>query len=89
MKDSLLSNPRLQIHVHLDLLRSTRPGPTSTVSVLLPLVSEFPERFHVHLFKSPKLRAPLSYVIPRRVDEGWGTWHAKSYIVDDDIILSG
>lgn len=89
LKDSLSSNPRLQVHIHLDLRRSTRPGPTSTASALLPLVSEFPGRCSVYFFQSPTLKAPLSYVVPRRFDEVWGTWHAKSYIVDDDIILSG
>lgn len=86
---SLTRNPQLNVHISLDLLRSTRPGPTCTASLLTPLVSAFPDRVHVHLFRSPKLKGLLSYFVPRRFDEGWGTWHAKIYGVDEEVMLSG
>ena len=89
MHDSLASNARLNLYLNLDLLRSTRPGPVSTASLLAPLVSSFPDRVHVHLFKSPKLTGILAKLVPRRFDEGWGTWHAKVYGVDDEVIISG
>lgn len=31
----------------------------------------------------------MSHLVPRRFDEGWGTWHAKIYGVDNEVILSG
>ncbi|KIJ44309.1 hypothetical protein M422DRAFT_30456 [Sphaerobolus stellatus SS14] len=89
LRDSLRQNPQLHVYLNLDLLRSTRPGPASTASILTPLLASFPERVHVNLYKSPKLCGILSRVVPRRFDEGWGTWHAKIYGVDDEVILSG
>ncbi|KAF8517502.1 hypothetical protein BU17DRAFT_76357 [Hysterangium stoloniferum] len=89
LRHSLTSNPRLNLHINLDLLRSTRPGLASTASMLTPLVSSFPDRVHVNLFRSPKLKGLLARLVPRRFDEGWGTWHPKVYGVDDELILSG
>jgi len=89
LRDSLDQNPDLNVYFNLDLLRSTRPGPASTASVLTPLLTSFPNRVHVNFFKSPKLQGVLSHIVPRRFDEGWGTWHAKIYGVDDEVILSG
>jgi CDP-diacylglycerol--glycerol-3-phosphate 3-phosphatidyltransferase len=31
----------------------------------------------------------MAKIVPRRFDEGWGTWHAKVYGFDDDVIISG
>ncbi|KAF8680986.1 argonaute family [Rhizoctonia solani] len=31
----------------------------------------------------------MRFLVPRRFDEGWGTWHAKVYLVDDEVLLSG
>jgi len=73
----------------LDLNRSTRPGPSSTARILLPLLKEFPDRVHVSLFRSPSLRGLLAKLVPPRFNEGWGTWHAKLYGVDDEILISG
>lgn len=89
LEESLRLNPELHVHVLLDFNRSTRPGPLSTASMLLPLVQSYPDRVHAHLFKSPKLKGLMARVIPRRFDEGWGTWHAKVYGVDDEVIISG
>ena len=79
----------MQVTIVLDHNRSTRPGPTSTASLLLPLIKAYPGRIRVHLFKSPKLKGVMEKVVPRRFDEGWGTWHAKVYGVDDEVIITG
>ncbi|THH08325.1 hypothetical protein EW145_g2782 [Phellinidium pouzarii] len=89
LEDSLRLNPDLHLHLHLDYNRSTRPGPTSTASLLIPLTEAYPERVHTHLFKSPKLKGLMSKLMPRRFDEGWGTWHAKVYGADDEVLISG
>jgi CDP-diacylglycerol--glycerol-3-phosphate 3-phosphatidyltransferase len=31
----------------------------------------------------------MEKIVPERFDEGWGTWHAKWYGVDDEVIISG
>lgn len=89
LNDALNQNQTLTLDLHLDALRSTRPGPDSPALSLLPLIDKFPGRVNVHLFRSPTLRGLMKAVVPRRFDEGWGTWHAKVYGADDEVILSG
>lgn len=55
----------------------------------MKLVDDFPLRAFSFLFQPPTLSPPLSWLVPRRFDEGWGTWHAKIYGADDELILSG
>lgn len=31
----------------------------------------------------------MEKVVPRRFDEGWGTWHAKIYAVDEEVVITG
>lgn len=90
MHHALQSNPKVTLDLHLDMLRSTRPETPSTAEYLLPLIDTFgADRVRIHLFRSPKLKGLLSRLVPRRFDEGWGTWHAKVYAIDDDVIVSG
>ncbi|KIJ69206.1 hypothetical protein HYDPIDRAFT_172657 [Hydnomerulius pinastri MD-312] len=86
---ALLQNPRLHVYLTLDYNRSTRPGPSSPVLALLPLLRNHEGRVHVSLFRSPKLSGTMAKVVPPRFNEGWGTWHAKIYGSDDEVIISG
>lgn len=86
---ALQRNPSLTVDLQLDLNRSTRPGQASTARLLLPLLHAYPERIRVHLFRSPSLRGLLAKIMPPRFNEGWGTWHAKIYGADDNVIISG
>ena len=85
----LQDKPSLKLYFNLDLNRSTRPGASSTASMLLPLIRAFPSRVHVSLFRSPHLRGMLAKLVPPRFNEGWGTWHAKIYGADDEVMISG
>ncbi|KAM5532317.1 hypothetical protein V8D89_013996 [Ganoderma adspersum] len=87
--ESLRDNPSLHVYLHLDLNRSTRPGPDSPARVLLPLLQQHPDRVHVYLFRSPKLKGLMARIVPPRFNEGWGTWHPKIYGADDTLIISG
>ncbi|CAE7097031.1 unnamed protein product [Rhizoctonia solani] len=91
LSEALSRNDRLELTVQVDAFRSTRPSKTQTspAHLLLPLINAYPDRVRVKMFRSPKLSGPLRYLVPRRFDEGWGTWHAKVYLVDDEILLSG
>lgn len=89
LASALQSKPSLQLHLLLDLNRSTRPGTSSTAKILLPLLREFPDRVHISLFRSPSLRGILAKLVPPRFNEGWGTWHAKIYGADDQVMISG
>jgi CDP-diacylglycerol---glycerol-3-phosphate 3-phosphatidyltransferase len=89
LEKALSTHESLHLHLTLDLNRSTRPGPASTTSLLAPLLHAFPERVHVSLFRSPKLKGLMSKLVPPRFNEGWGTWHAKVYGVDNEVMISG
>ncbi|TFK94834.1 hypothetical protein K466DRAFT_475480 [Polyporus arcularius HHB13444] len=89
IRDSLRKHSTLHVYLHLDLNRSTRPGPGSTARILLPLLQEHPDRVHVSLFRSPKLKGIMARLVPPRFNEGWGTWHPKIYGADDTILISG
>ncbi|KIM62047.1 hypothetical protein SCLCIDRAFT_1215389 [Scleroderma citrinum Foug A] len=86
---ALRENPGLQLYLTLDYNRSTRPGPSSPILALLPLLRNHERRVHVSLFRSPKLSGLMAKVVPPRFNEGWGTWHAKVYGADDEVIISG
>ena len=85
----LADHPSLQLHLQLDYYRSTRPGPENTVVTLLPLLKAYPDRVKISFYRSPTLRGLLARIVPRRWDEGWGTWHAKIYGADDELLLTG
>ncbi|KAI0077108.1 hypothetical protein K474DRAFT_1771977 [Panus rudis PR-1116 ss-1] len=86
---ALKANPSLQVRMHLDLNRSTRPGAKSTAQLVLPLLETYPDRVHIALFRSPKLKGVMAKIVPPRFNEGWGTWHPKIYGADDDVLISG
>ncbi|KAI6132057.1 hypothetical protein EDD16DRAFT_669646 [Pisolithus croceorrhizus] len=86
---ALQENPDLHVYLLLDYNRSTRPGPSSPVLALLPLLRNHENRVHVSLFRSPMLSRLATSVVPPRFKEGWGTWHAKVYGSDDEVIVSG
>ncbi|KAF8343518.1 hypothetical protein F5887DRAFT_918348 [Amanita rubescens] len=86
---ALRRNPTLQLFLQLDFNRSTRPGPSSTAKVLLPLLRDFPSRVNVFMFRSPALSGIAAKTVPPRFNEGWGTWHAKIYGADDEVVISG
>ncbi|KAG2743659.1 hypothetical protein P692DRAFT_20810096 [Suillus brevipes Sb2] len=89
LDDALRSNPGLHLYLNLDYNRSTRPGPSSPILSLLPLLRNHEHRVHISLFRSPKLSATMAKIVPPRFNEGWGTWHAKIYGSDDEVMISG
>ncbi|EGN95719.1 hypothetical protein SERLA73DRAFT_113405 [Serpula lacrymans var. lacrymans S7.3] len=86
---ALSRNPDLHVYLTLDYNRSTRPGPSSPILSLLPLLRQYQDRIHISLFRSPKLKGVMAEMVPPRFNEGWGTWHAKIYGADDEVIISG
>jgi hypothetical protein len=88
IRDALRRKTSLHIYLQLDYNRSTRPG-SSSAALVAPLLKDFPDRCHVSLFRSPKLKGVMSSLVPARFNEGFGTWHAKIYGADDTVIISG
>jgi len=91
LRTSLASKPNLKLTLLVDYHRSSRePYPTpSTASILYPLVRDFPGRVEAWFYRSPKLSGLMELVVPRRWDEGYGTWHSKIYGGDEEVIISG
>lgn len=89
LDEALNHNHALHVYLQLDYNRSTRPGPSSTTTILAPLLERYPDRVHVSLFRSPKLKDLMAKLVPPRFNEGWGTWHAKIYGADDNVMISG
>src|ERR1700759_4539400 len=56
LENSLQLNNEIKVYLQLDYNRSTRPGASSTMNTLLPLLQRFPNRVHVSMFRSPKLK---------------------------------
>ncbi|EFA82052.1 phosphatidylglycerophosphate synthase 1 [Heterostelium album PN500] len=90
-------NPELKIHILLDGLRGTResPGETpasakvSSATMLQPLYDQFPERVTISLYHTPDLNGLLKKMLPPRVNETIGVNHLKTYVFDNDLMMSG
>ncbi|TMW69625.1 hypothetical protein Poli38472_001781 [Pythium oligandrum] len=85
----LQENPAIHVKIVLDHSRGQRGGQTkSSVSMFKELMKAFPENFELYLYKVPQLRG-LKASLPPPFNETIGVSHAKVYLVDDTLILSG
>lgn len=82
-------HPSLRVHVLFDHSRGTRGGGHSTASLFNQLVSEFPAQVHASLLLMPQLRRRWAARLPTRLNEGIAVQHAKAYVFDDTLLLSG
>lgn len=87
--DRLRENPQLQVQIVLDYSRGQRGGATrSSVTMLAPLLRDFPDNVVLSLYKVPQLTGAKAQ-LPPPFNETMGVSHAKVYLVDDTLILSG
>ncbi|RIA94046.1 hypothetical protein C1645_690178 [Glomus cerebriforme] len=93
LRIAIKKSKHLKVHILLDCLRSTRIGQTpldkSSAYLLLPLVKEFPNQVTVSLYHTPDLTGILKKILPPRFNEGIGLMHIKSFIFDNNLLLSG
>ncbi|CAG8575754.1 5097_t:CDS:2 [Ambispora gerdemannii] len=93
IREALKKSSQLNVHILVDYLRSTRVelqgDGESSVTLLSPLVEEFPDQVTVSLYHTPNLTGILKQVMPSRINEGIGLMHIKAFGFDDDLILSG
>ncbi|KAF4033448.1 PLD-like domain [Phytophthora infestans] len=85
----LKERPHLQVQIVLDYSRGQRGGVTaSSVTMLAPLLKQFPNNVELFLFRVPQLSG-LKAKLPPPFNETLGVSHAKVYLVDDTLVLSG
>eukprot|EP01132_Coremiostelium_polycephalum_P001150 gene1150-1457_t len=101
MVDEMISacerNPDLKIHILLDGLRGSRQSPSdvdpkirvSSATMLLPLFNQFPDRVTISMYHTPDLNGILKKILPPRANETIGVNHIKTYVFDNDLLLSG
>ncbi|KAK4446372.1 hypothetical protein QBC34DRAFT_411591 [Podospora aff. communis PSN243] len=96
LRTALRTQPNLTLCVLLDRLRCTRPGPESdgttrtTARMLLPLLREFgPERVVLRFYHTPSFRGLWKWLVPSRLNEGFGLQHIKLCGFDDQVIVTG
>lgn len=82
-------HPSLHVRVLFDHSRGTRGGGHSTAAMFNRLVSEFPAQVHASLLLMPQLRRRWTARLPTRLNEGIAVQHAKAYVFDDTLLLSG
>ena len=88
---ALEKNESLRVTILFDCLRGTRTSHSgeSSVTLVAPLVTAYPDRVEVALYHTPELTRPLKLLLPQRVNEVIGLFHAKIVISDDNLILAG
>ena len=86
----------MRVYVLLDGLRGTRPDPGlksnfgTSLSLLATLAHEFtPERVEIRMYHTPKFRGLWKYIVPKRLNEGFGLQHIKLCAFDDEVIVTG
>ncbi|KAG6968259.1 hypothetical protein JG688_00005899 [Phytophthora aleatoria] len=85
----LKERPQLQVQIVLDYSRGQRGGLTaSSVTMLAPLLKQFPHNVELFLFRVPQLSG-LKVKLPPPFNETLGVSHAKVYLVDNTLVLSG
>ncbi|KAM9981789.1 hypothetical protein ACTFIY_004096 [Dictyostelium cf. discoideum] len=91
MKLAMERNKELKIHILLDGLRGTRIGldKESSATILGELLKLYPDRVTLSMYHTPDLNGILKKVLPPRINETIGVQHIKTYIFDDDLLLSG
>ena len=77
-----------RVNILLDMTRGSR-GMFNSRTLLLALLTKFPNKVCVNLFHSPHLRGMLKWLLPERFNEVIGLTHIKVFLVDDSVIISG
>ncbi|KAF2103219.1 phosphatidylglycerophosphate synthase [Rhizodiscina lignyota] len=85
IRESLLANPNLKISILMDALRGGDTKDKNPAAMLVPLAEEFGlKRVEVRLYRTPNLRGVWKWIVPQRMNEGFGLQHTKIYGVDDE-----
>lgn len=96
LREALTKHRYLKVSIVMDFNRGTRLDSTiagfyipSTAHMFVPLLEQYRDRCDVWFWRSPKLKGFMERIVPERFDEGWGTWHGKWYVSDEEVMFSG
>lgn len=78
----------LEVTFLLDRTRGSRGAPSS-MTLLMPLISAFPQSVRVWLYQAPDLRGLAKMLLPVPFNEVVGLTHLKIYAFDDTLFMSG
>lgn len=87
-------NPGLKIQILLDFFRAQRTTPgvveimNNSVKTLLPLIQSS-NNVQLSLYHTPDLVGTLKKLVPPKYNETIGINHLKTFIFDDDLLMSG
>ena len=74
-------------HIILDSLRGTRQEPKgSSLDILRPLAAH---NTRISFFRTPNSHGKIKQFVPARLNELFGVFHAKIYLFDDNVLISG
>jgi CDP-diacylglycerol--glycerol-3-phosphate 3-phosphatidyltransferase len=85
----LKRSKQLKLTILLDFLRGGRGEEKHSVSLLEPLLRDFPNQVQLWMYHTPLLSGMMKRFCPPRFNEGLGTMHLKVYAFDHQLILSG
>eukprot|EP00617_Octactis_speculum_P023141 CAMPEP_0185743964 /NCGR_PEP_ID=MMETSP1174-20130828/1897_1 /TAXON_ID=35687 /ORGANISM="Dictyocha speculum, Strain CCMP1381" /LENGTH=476 /DNA_ID=CAMNT_0028417037 /DNA_START=86 /DNA_END=1516 /DNA_ORIENTATION=+ len=86
---ALRTHPNLRVQLLFDGRRAQRQSPdTSTVSLLQPLLTSFPDRCILSLVTMPLADRVASYS-SSPLAEVAGVFHMKAFVMDSEVIISG
>lgn len=88
IEQNLKKNNNLTVKTLFDYSRGLRNKENSK-TIFQKCIENYPERFKLFLYHTPKLRGLLKKLLPERVDEVIGVMHIKAYIADNDLIITG
>ncbi len=88
IEDNLKRNQNLSVKTLFDYSRGLRNKENSK-TIFHECISQYPDRFQLFLYHTPKLRGILKKLLPARVDEIIGVMHIKVYIADNDLLITG
>lgn len=86
--DKSLEKKDLKVTILLDYLRGTRGNPNSS-KMFEKLVEKYPKNINVYFYQTPNYTWFKKMVLPERANEIIGLQHIKTYIFDDNVIMSG
>lgn len=89
------SSAGFRVHILVDQTRGSRMVTgkdgvrASCLQMLQPLLDKFPDHVEISLYQSPDMYGAIERRLPSPINEAIGLTHAKVYLVDDRLVMTG